>query len=52
MNFKLICIPSERSKESIFHILRDSGRFLLWIVSGRTGARFKPHFRSPVYASR
>ncbi|MEA5553515.1 YdcF family protein [Anabaena cylindrica UHCC 0172] len=52
ITFSPISIPSERPRESIFHILRDSGRSLLWIVSGRTGASLNPRFHSPLYASR
>ncbi|AFZ59152.1 YdcF family protein [Anabaena cylindrica FACHB-243] len=52
ITFTPISIPSERPRESIFHIVRDSGRSLLWIVSGRTGASFNPRFHPPLYASR
>ncbi|MBK1987120.1 YdcF family protein [Sphaerospermopsis aphanizomenoides BCCUSP55] len=51
ITFTSISIPSQRPRESIFPIVRDSGRSLLWIVSGRTGASFNPRFRQPVYAS-
>ena len=50
--FTPISIPSKQPRESIFRIARDGGRSLLWIVSGRTGASFNPHFRRPLYASR
>ncbi|WP_353930100.1 YdcF family protein [Okeanomitos corallinicola TIOX110] len=52
ITFTPIAIPSEQPQESIFHIVRDSGRSLLWIVSGRTGASFNPRFRHPMYATR
>jgi uncharacterized SAM-binding protein YcdF (DUF218 family) len=52
ITFTPISIPSERPRESIFPIVRDSGRSLLWIVSGRTGASLNPRFRSPLYVSR
>ncbi|MGM3308944.1 YdcF family protein [Anabaena sp. WFMT] len=52
ITFTPISIPSAQPRESIFHILRDSGRSLLWIMSGRTGASFNPRFHSPLYASR
>ncbi|WP_413171258.1 YdcF family protein [Anabaena azotica] len=52
ITFTPISIPSKRPRESIFPIVRDSGRSLLWIVSGRTGASFNPRFRSPLYASK
>lgn len=37
-----IAIPSDQSPESPLHIMRDIGRSLLWIITGRTGASFKP----------
>jgi len=37
-----IAIPSHQSPESPLHIMRDIGRSLLWIATGRTGASFKP----------
>ncbi|RUS98768.1 hypothetical protein DSM107003_07870 [Trichormus variabilis SAG 1403-4b] len=52
ITFTPISIPSKRPRESVARIIRDSGRSLLWIVSGRTGASFNPRFRPPVYASR
>lgn len=52
ITFTPISIPSEKPKESVFRIIRDSGRSILWIISGRTGASFHPRFRSPIYASR
>jgi len=50
--FTPIPIPSQNPRESIVRIVRDSGRSLLWIVSGRTGASFHPRFREPSYAAR
>ncbi len=52
ITFTPVSIPSPQPRESIVRILRDSGRSLLWIVSGRTGASFNPRFRSPIYGSR
>jgi uncharacterized SAM-binding protein YcdF (DUF218 family) len=52
ITFTPISIPTERPRESIVRIVRDGGRSLLWIVSGRTGASFNPRFHPPVYASR
>lgn len=52
ITFTPISIPSKKPRESIFRIVRDGGRSLLWIVSGRTGASFNPRFHPPVYASR
>jgi uncharacterized SAM-binding protein YcdF (DUF218 family) len=44
--FTPVSIPSKQPTESWVRILRDSGRALLWIVVGRTGASFKTTFRS------
>ncbi|MBD2292362.1 YdcF family protein [Anabaena sphaerica FACHB-251] len=52
ITFTPISIPSEQPRESIVRIVRDGGRSLLWIVSGRTGASLNPRFHPPVYASR
>lgn len=41
--FTPVSIPSNQPPESWFHILRDSGRAILWIVTGRTGASLNPH---------
>lgn len=40
--FTPVSVPSDHSPESWLDILRDSGRALLWIVTGKTGASFKP----------
>ncbi|MDF5714039.1 MAG: YdcF family protein [Rhizonema sp. NSF051] len=50
--FTPISIPSNQSKESLLHILRDSGRSILWIVTGRTGASFNLHVARLSYAFR
>lgn len=39
--FTPIAVPSARDQESTFQILRDVGRSLFWIVTGRTGASLK-----------
>lgn len=39
--FTPIAVSSARSQESTFQILRDVGRSLFWIVTGRTGASLK-----------
>jgi uncharacterized SAM-binding protein YcdF (DUF218 family) len=52
ITFSPISFPSERSRESLLRIVRDSCRSLVWIVSGRTGASFNPRFHPPIYASR
>lgn len=51
ITFTPISIASEQPRESIFRIVRDGGRSLLWIISGRTGASLNPR-RYPVYASK
>lgn len=38
ITFTPISVPSNEPKESFLRILRDSGRSILWIVTGRTGA--------------
>ncbi|TVP61476.1 MAG: YdcF family protein [Nodularia sp. (in: Bacteria)] len=52
ITFTPMPIPSYKPRESMIRIVRDSGRSLLWIVSGRTGASFNPRFREPFYAAR
>ena len=52
ITFTPISIPTQQARESILRIVRDSGRSLLWIISGRTGASFNPRFRPPFYAFR
>jgi uncharacterized SAM-binding protein YcdF (DUF218 family) len=39
--FTPVSIPSNQPPESWFHILRDIGRAILWIVTGRTGASLR-----------
>lgn len=41
--FTPVSVPSNQPPESWLHILRDSGRALLWIVTGRTGASLNPN---------
>jgi uncharacterized SAM-binding protein YcdF (DUF218 family) len=50
--FTPISIPSNEPRESIFRIVRDSGRSLLWIISGRTGASLNSRLHRPEYALR
>jgi uncharacterized SAM-binding protein YcdF (DUF218 family) len=45
ITFTSVSIPSKQPRESITHILRDIGRSLLWIVSGRTGASLNPNIK-------
>lgn len=40
--FTPVSIPSAESPESIFHILRDVGRCIIWIFTGHTGASLNP----------
>lgn len=39
--FTPVAVSSARSQESTFQLLRDIGRSLFWIVTGRTGASLK-----------
>lgn len=39
--FTPLAVPSTRPPESTFQLLRDVGRSLFWIVTGRTGASLK-----------
>jgi uncharacterized SAM-binding protein YcdF (DUF218 family) len=41
ITFTSISVPSNRSPESVLIILRDAGRALFWIITGRTGASVK-----------
>ena len=41
--FTPVSVPSNRPTESWLHALRDSGRAVLWIISGRTGASLNPN---------
>ncbi|MBD2165794.1 YdcF family protein [Calothrix membranacea FACHB-236] len=40
--FTPVAIVSNQPKESIFDIVRDAGRSFVWIITGHTGASFKP----------
>ena len=44
--FTPVAIPTNQPTESWLHILRDSGRAVLWVFTGRTGASLNPHFNS------
>ena len=50
--FTPISIPSNQPRESMLRIVRDTGRSLLWIVSGRTGASLNSHSLRREYALR
>ncbi len=41
--FSPITVPGNRPKESQLRVLRDTGRALVWVVTGRTGASLKAH---------
>lgn len=38
IDFKAVRVPSNRSPESIEKALRDGGRAIVWLITGRTGA--------------
>ncbi len=42
ITFTSVSVPSKKLKESIFRVVRDSGRSFMWIVTGRTGASLNP----------
>jgi hypothetical protein len=42
ITFTPISVPSNKPTESQLRVIRDSGRSLLWLISGRTGASFNP----------
>ncbi|MBW4643769.1 MAG: YdcF family protein [Goleter apudmare HA4340-LM2] len=52
ITFTPLSVPSSRPRESKVRILRDGGRALLWIVTGRTGVSLNPRAHNPLYASR
>ncbi|WP_243146931.1 YdcF family protein [Scytonema sp. UIC 10036] len=52
ITFTPLSVPSKEPKESLPHILRDSARSLLWIVTGRTGASLNPRLARSSYASK
>ncbi len=52
ITFTPVSIPSDRQKESRLRILRDIGRSLVWILTGRTGASFGHRITILFYAFR
>lgn len=52
ITFTPLSVPSNEPKESKMRILRDGGRSLLWIVTGRTGVSLNPRVHNPLYAAR
>lgn len=52
ITFTPVSVPSNKPQETIFHIVRDGGRSLLWIVSGRTGVSLNHRPHNSSYASR
>jgi uncharacterized SAM-binding protein YcdF (DUF218 family) len=47
ITFTSVYIPSKKPKESIFRVIRDSGRSFMWILTGRTGASLNPKLPHP-----
>ncbi len=47
--FTPVPIPSNRPKESVFHVMRDTGRSLMWVFTGRTGASLNPDLKKNQY---
>jgi len=42
-----LAVPSSGNKsESLLRVLRDCGRSILWILSGKTGASLNPNLKS------
>jgi uncharacterized SAM-binding protein YcdF (DUF218 family) len=52
ITFTPISIPSNEPTESFVRILRDSGRSVLWLFTGRTGASLSPRVAHSSYAFR
>jgi uncharacterized SAM-binding protein YcdF (DUF218 family) len=52
ITFTPISIPSNKPTESFVRILRDSGRSIFWVFTGRTGASLSPRVAHPSYAFR
>ena len=52
ITFTPVSIPSNRPKESTLHVMRDAGRSLIWVFTGRTGASFNPNLKTQHYAFR
>lgn len=44
--FTPVAIPSQKPEESWLRVLRDVGRSVVWIVTGRTGASLKYYLRA------
>ena len=49
ITFTPVPVPSNRPKESTFHVMRDAGRSLIWVFTGRTGASFNPDLKNHRY---
>ncbi len=52
ITFTPISIPSNEPTESFVRILRDSGRSIFWVFTGRTGASLSPRVAHLSYAFR
>ncbi|TAE60391.1 MAG: YdcF family protein [Nostocales cyanobacterium] len=50
ITFTPVTVPTERPQESIFPLVRDAGRSILWIISGRTGSSFHLLSKGNIYA--
>ncbi|NEO21455.1 YdcF family protein [Moorena sp. SIO4A5] len=44
--FTPVAIPSQRPEESWLQVLRDVGRSVVWIITGRTGASLQYYLRA------
>lgn len=42
INIQPVSIPSNRAEEPLTKAVRDGGRAMLWVATGRTGAGFAP----------
>jgi uncharacterized SAM-binding protein YcdF (DUF218 family) len=42
IDLQTVPVPSEQPEESIAKVLRDSGRAVLWVTTGHTGANLHP----------
>ncbi|MEB3209763.1 MAG: YdcF family protein [Leptolyngbyaceae bacterium] len=41
-----VAIPSKHPNETLWHISRDIGRSILWLITGRTGASLHPQLKA------
>ncbi|MEO1428972.1 MAG: YdcF family protein [Cyanobacteria bacterium J06632_19] len=52
ITFTPVTIPSIRPRESTLRVIRDAGRSIIWVFTGRTGASFNPHLKNRYHAFR